>query len=413
VTGRLTLGHSGGPFPNLDGFRAVGCLMVMANHVAFAANMYDKHPEINRFLARFDISIPLFFLVSGFLLFRPFASSLLTQRSWPRLGDYASNRAWRILPAYWAAMATAMIWFGVPTVSGAGVFDQHPFGSIAFYSLLLQTFSAQSVFQGFGEFDQAWSIGTEITFYAALPLVALAWRRAGRDLDPLARRRLILWSCAGIWIGAQVWRAWLASSEASWAPSAAFWLPAHMDFFAIGMAMAALSVGHGIGLPLPRWIGYLGDRPWASWMIAGAIWLVVVNPGGITELFEIRRNPLDFSREYVAKQLLYGIIGGFAVLPAVFGDQHTGLIRRFLGHRVMVALGAISLGTYLWHKCWLTQAEIWTGAEPFQAPFLITLAITVAGGLASGALCHLLIERPVMERKRRRSLDRSAKVGVP
>ncbi len=404
--------HREGPFPNLDAYRGIGMLLVMTNHVTFATNMRGRHPELNQFLARTDVGVPMFFLVSGFLIFRPFATSLLTDRSWPSIRNYARNRAVRIMPAYWVALAGVMIWFGIPIVTGAGIFDHRPLGPMTFYALLLQTFSAQSVFKGFGEFDQSWSIGAEVTFYVAVPFLAMAARRFIGGLPAPKRLTPLLWCCAGLWLIGHLWRIGLVQFAPSWGPSGAFWLPAHIDFFAIGMAMALWSVAAKNGGALPRFVEVLGRRPWLSWLCGFVAWLVVVNPGGYLPLLTIRPSPLIFTYEYVVKLFFYGIFGFFFVLPAIFGPQRDGLIRAVLGSRVMVALGAVSLGFYLWHKAWLTQAERWTDAQPFQGSFVQIWLITLAGGLACGIACHFLIERPLMQRKRSQVMGAAVSVAV-
>jgi peptidoglycan/LPS O-acetylase OafA/YrhL len=391
--------HRGGPFPNLDAFRGIGSVMIITFHVAFASGMRIKSEYFNRYLARLDVAIPIFFLLSGFLLFRPFAAALIGQRPWPSIRGYARNRALRILPVYWLAMVTVMLWFGVPKVD-AGPFSVHPWGGIAYYALMLQTFGAQ-YFTGFDQFNQAWSIGTEVTFYLALPLAAFGCRRFCRDRDPAAVRRLLLVGCGVLWVVAQLWRTGMAGLDPSWAPSAAFWLPAHLDFFGFGIALATLHVGVASGLPLPRWLTNLGDAPWRSWTIALVLWLVSVDALGLFPLFRIHVSPVDFSSEYVAKMLVYGLVAFFAVVPAIVGPQRVGPLRAVLGSRPMVALGVVSLGTYLWHKAWLSQAERWTDAAPFGGSFVRLWLITMAGGIASGALCHWLIERPLLARKAR------------
>ncbi len=54
--------------------------------------------------------MPLFFVLSGFLLWRPIASAVLRGRRLPSVRRYARNRALRILPAYWVVLlATALV----------------------------------------------------------------------------------------------------------------------------------------------------------------------------------------------------------------------------------------------------------------------------------------------------------------
>jgi MFS family permease len=53
--------------------------------------------------------------------------------------------------------------------------------------------------------------------------------------------------------------------------------------------------------------------------------------------------------QYVAQHELYGLIALLLVVPAVFGDHRTGLVRRVLRHRVLAWLGLISYGIFLYH----------------------------------------------------------------
>jgi peptidoglycan/LPS O-acetylase OafA/YrhL len=396
--------NRGGPFPNLDAYRGIGMILVMTNHVAFSSGLFARHPTLNSFIARFDISIPVFFMVSGFLLFRPFVASLLDEnRPVPSTRDFAANRALRILPAYWAALFGVFVWFGLPTIESPALFATPPLGPILYYASMLQTFSAKAVFQSFGAFDQAWSIGTEVTFYALLPVAAAGLRRFGEGRPRPVRIASVVGLCIFCWAFAQLFRVWLVTVEPTWAPSALFWLPANVDFFAIGMLLALFSVREraGEGLPVP--LGWLSTRPWAAWTLAALLWLVVVNPTNLWSLFEIRPNPLELSSEYVAKQFTYGFVGILYLLPATFGPQRAGMIRALLGSRPLAALGTISLGFYLWHKAWLLQAEEWTGAQPFRGSFPRLWLITLVGGLLSGVLSYWLVERPALSRKRRRA----------
>lgn len=397
-------GHRGGAFPNLDAYRGIGMIMVMTNHAAFSSNLRAKAPMLNSFIARFDISIPVFFMVSGFLLFLPFVGKMFADAPPPALRPYARNRFIRVMPAYWLALAGVFIWFGIPAVSGAGFFDRTPFGPIAFYGLLLQTFSASSVFRGFDVFDQAWSIGTEVTFYAVLPLACWALRRHAGGRTPARQLRLTLMWCGVVILAAQAWRLGIVIAKPTWQASAAFWLPAHMDFFAVGMAMAALHTGVKHGIDLPRPLAWLSAHPWTSWLVAGVLWAIVVNPfeWSVLGVFNIQSSPLTFTNEYVAKQAMYCLVGFAYLIPATFGPQREGSLRAFLGSRPVAALGTISLGFYLWHKAWLVQAERWTHAEPFQGSFSKLWIITLLGGLLCGTASYFLLEKPILQLKARR-----------
>ncbi len=71
-------------FPVLDALRAVGALAVLTTHVGFYAGQYEGHGTWGSFLARLDVGVALFFVLSGFLLSRPYLVSARTGRPRPR-----------------------------------------------------------------------------------------------------------------------------------------------------------------------------------------------------------------------------------------------------------------------------------------------------------------------------------------
>ena len=67
-------------FLTLDALRAVGALMVVLTHVGFHTGRYPQG-WTGAMLAHFDLGVALFFVVSGFLLARPwFAASAALAR---------------------------------------------------------------------------------------------------------------------------------------------------------------------------------------------------------------------------------------------------------------------------------------------------------------------------------------------
>ena len=90
-------------------------------------------------------------------------------------------------------------------------------------------------------------------------------------------------------------------------------------------------------------------------------------------------------------------------MPAVFAATRRGAIRRFLTARVMVWLGLISYGIYLWHEAWLTiylreRGFAFGGNERLLEFLGVTLALTIP----TAALSYYFIERPALRLKTRR-----------
>ena len=100
----------------------------------------------------------------------------------------------------------------------------------------------------------------------------------------------------------------------------------------------------------------------------------------------------------------------FLLLPAVFGPQRRGAIRRFLQVAPIVYLGTISYGIYLWHQAFLRKVHQWGGWEPgpgesvlvgFRGDFLVHVSAALALSVAAASLSWFLVERPLLRRKDR------------
>src|SRR3954453_13942377 len=97
-------------FPLVDGLRAVAALSVLVTHTAFLSG-FNGHGLLGGITARLDVGVALFFVISGFLLYRPFVAARMGGRGGPRAGLYFRRRALRILPAYWLALTVlGLLW---------------------------------------------------------------------------------------------------------------------------------------------------------------------------------------------------------------------------------------------------------------------------------------------------------------
>ena len=82
------------------------------------------------------------------------------------------RRVARIVPLYWLVLAVVLI--TVPANRSLGAVD------VALNALLLQIYPADALPQAL---TQAWSLATEASFYAFLPLIAPVIARAARNRD--------------------------------------------------------------------------------------------------------------------------------------------------------------------------------------------------------------------------------------
>lgn len=368
-------------FPGLDTVRAIGALMVLTTHVAFWTGDYSFHVG-GTFLSRLDSGVALFFVLSGFLLSRPYILRRRAGRPSPAIGRYLWKRALRVLPVYWIAAALAMLfvhqragsgpleWLRVATLTDLYVSDALPAG-----------------------ITQTWSLATEVAFYATLPALMVLWNRltAGRRADAAVVGLTFLALAVSV-----AWIVAVPEFVADVAPMHHQWLPTFLLWFVLGIALAHVQVHHvehpddGAGRPgLLAWVPVLGRQPGVCLVIAGAVLLAASTPiAGPPVLLP----PTDM--QIVTKTVLYAIVGGLVVLAAV-NAPGDGLFARVMTHPVSRHLGQISYGVFCIHVLVLHFITYAFGWEQFSGGLVPYLLVTLALSLVLAELLFRVVERPL------------------
>jgi peptidoglycan/LPS O-acetylase OafA/YrhL len=161
-----------GRVAGLDGLRGLAALYVVVNHIferAFPGYPADHAPFWAAGFIYGRFAVVVFIVLSGLSL------ALAPARAGWRLDGvarFARRRAWRILPAYWAALAfsLAVAWLILPP-PGEAVPDLQ---SVAANALLVQ-----NVFPAATPNRSFWSIAVEAQLYVLFPLLLLVVRRRG------------------------------------------------------------------------------------------------------------------------------------------------------------------------------------------------------------------------------------------
>jgi peptidoglycan/LPS O-acetylase OafA/YrhL len=155
----------------LDGLRGLACFLVMFYHLNLVARDYHIWIPIHDFgsivgsIALFGQSgIILFFMLSGFLLFLPYAKSMLLERDWPSVRLFYLRRAFRIMPGYYIALFLLTPLMHPEYLQKAHWEDLWLF--MTFRMDFPQTFQKIN-----GPF---WTLAIEFQFYLVLPLLAWA-----------------------------------------------------------------------------------------------------------------------------------------------------------------------------------------------------------------------------------------------
>lgn len=381
-------------FPLLDSIRAMAAISIVLVHVGIFTGGFA--PWYKQLFAQLDIGVPAFFLLSGFLLYRPMLASRVAGLPKQRMTAYARNRFVRIAPAYWVLLTVAAI---VPGFYGA--FTENWW---VYYGLLqnfpVYTPEGTCAVNPFDcGFPPAWSLSVEILFYLTLPVFAFVMTRIGR----LVSRRhwmvpdmiaLTLLAAASLYVQSSVpvtdLDTWLFFS-----PIGRGW------WFALGMGLALLSVWVAEQPAEPRPIRWIAAHPNVLWAIGGVIYAVtalfILDPGPSLAF------PVIPPGEYLLSVFVFGIVPLLMLLPAIFGVEGGGFVRRLLANPVLIWLGLVSYGIFLWHFPVL-KVMLDLGVQDLlpSLQFPVVAIFTLAGTFVMAALSFYLIERPLMLWSRRR-----------
>ena len=361
-------------------------MSVLLYHTA-STSEFDKASALGHYTVRLNLGVSVFFLISGFLLYRPFAVAHFSGKPALSPTKFWLRRLLRIVPGYW--LAFTVITYGLHTqtigASWRSIVVDYGFAQI-YYPL--------HFFSGLG---QAWTLCTEMSFYFFLPLyaalIAMGRRSPGRQL---ARELAVLGVLAIIAVGFKSWAIdyhCAPNCFTSHVPYMITWLPSFLDLFGLGMFLAVMSAWHTTHRPEPTWLAHPA-MPWASWACAAGIFVIVTRVG---DPVAAALSPLP----YVVTQELYGLFAFFLLLPAVFGPQNRGLIRRLLTARPVAAVGVVSYGVYLWHPGWIDEVFRWFGTSSWRSiPAYVALTLLVfVLSTASATASYFVVERPVLRLK--------------
>ena len=357
----------------LDGVRAVAAYGVIATHTGFQSGRSLDSGTFAPFLARLEFGVTLFFLLSGFLLYRPFLLASLQGRPHPHWGSFWWRRLLRIAPAYWLVIVVVLGAMTAQMVTGAEWRD---------YLLLIQIYHHG---RADSSLSQMWTLAVEISFYAALPLLAwLATRLSfGR---PLRAHLALVGGVAAVALTSN-----LVIHAHHLSSPALQWLPTYADWFALGMLLAILSAAPVTAPPWMASLRAVAAAPGTCW-IAGALlyWLSTLPMAGPRNLLP------STAWEWTTRHYLYGLAAFCFLLPVMLGSSDW--VRQLLGNRVMRFLGTISYGVYLWHLPLLIGIARWMDWGVFQGHFVPLYLLTTLSATAAATLSWYLLERPLLRR---------------
>lgn len=365
-----------------------------SNHLSSRSALGSAGSEIALALSN---GLTLFFVLSGFLLYRPFVSSLLGDTPRPRIGKYFRNRALRIYPAYLVIFLVATLLMGsayleAPALNGLDSVGRitDPWTFVADL-LLVQTYFPSTMLSGLGV---AWSLTAEVAFYVLLPLMFLAAAflvRRGLNRTAAALLPPIFMIVVG-----------LAAT-------------AFLDVASRGMTIEQLTQfewGHTWWAVLNRSV--IAQADLFGWGMLAAVVLRILHDRGLTRLVVWQRVALlgasivlgvggalfgrDISTNIVSIACALLILA--TVLPGHVAHEPSRFARvlEWLPFRY---LGLISYSIYLWHVpviWWLKQRGLYSDSV---LGTLISFAVVALVTVALASVTYYLVEKPAMSLKAR------------
>jgi peptidoglycan/LPS O-acetylase OafA/YrhL len=315
------------------------------------------------------IAFVMFFVLSGYLLYRAFARAALERRErvWTR--GYLVRRAARIVPAYYAALLGSI---ALLTLAGEGTPGRRVVGTgeLPLFFVFGQNYSPETLLR----LNAAtWTLAVEVAFYLMLPVIGVLALR----LRTPRRQAALLFGLVAAGLG---WN--LIDYLLGWGAVAGHSPPAFLSYFACGMLVA-------LAVESRRARDFELSGAHSALLVIAAVTLLLGN--GLWHALD--RSPHGFAMEVFA-DLGAAIAFGAIIASLVLG---TGVGLRWLAWRPLVWIGTITYGMYLWH----IPVIIWARGNGLLPGGALSALVALPISIALGASSWYLLERPFMNRAAR------------
>ena len=345
-------------FSQLDSLRAIAVLMVIISH------WFSSEHFLNRYTANGVIGVTLFFVLSGFLI----TGILLKSKNkveegssiWKAFKVFYMRRSLRIFPVYYLLLFILLV-FNLASVRDT--FWWHFFYASNFYFWIKDAFA--------GSLSHLWSLAVEEQFYLVWPAIIL--------LVPRWFLTSVLF--IGILIGVS-FRLMMVTEISD---MGRLLMPGSLDSFCIG---GLLALGRKEMKP---WYKYYLVRQ--RWFILLAFFLIVtVHLPAFRILSEAQSSAFYLLLISVAFGILINVVSYNIDIP---------VISQILNNKILLFIGKISYGVYLFHNFipyfyGIEMPGLPAGLSLYFVQFLRLLLL-----LSLATLTWFFIEKPILKLKNR------------
>jgi peptidoglycan/LPS O-acetylase OafA/YrhL len=313
-------------FDALDGIRGVAILLVVAFHTFYV------NPASGKMLLAVDgliktgfIGVPIFFVLSGFLISYPFFRQRATDTQFWYFRGYTRRRIGKILPPYYLSIAVFAAYYFLRFSNPAYLRTalQWALGVLNFVPNALR-FNASY-----------WSLIVEIHFYVMLPFLFFLTR--GLKVRHASAVLFFILFAVPLVVRELTWpEQALAKDQIGFLMSR---FPCQLDFFAWGVLFSGVFVSLPVAPNDIRALGVFGYAGAVLFLSSICLWALWSN------LFDIHFHPTRWSIE--AFHFLSSA-SAFLLLFFVFDPRCFGA--RVLSHRALRFVGIVSYEWFLFHQ---------------------------------------------------------------
>lgn len=324
----------------LDGWRGLACLLVFFTHTGVNLQVFNI-PIYG------TVGVHLFFVLSGYLLYRQFIIKLLEKNTFPSFSKFYIRRFLRIYPPYLLAL---IFFIFLRYISKSH--PPEPFNIFTHLSLISNYLGSKNFFSINSVF---WTLTIEAQFYLLLPLTTLLVYKLTKNE---AKKSLIITVMLMLVIGiiARTTEFFLFDYSSPEFPNHVRFRSvfSYLDLFSFGMLAAYLEyVLSSQMLKKPRYYGeaictlgilvFIAANAWFSSI--GSHWMLIDNPWAVT-LFPV-----------------FSCLAISVILLSVVTWRN--YMNKILSLKPIVLIGEVSYSLYLYH----------VAVQLFVAKFLLVDAI--------------------------------------
>lgn len=366
---RVDAGH----LAPLTGYRGFAALVVLVVHAAGRT----EYP----WLGLHGYGPVALFTLSGYLLIGPWSKWAAGVGPRPSLRSFAKHRVARIFPPYLVALGVVAIIYPASRPRD---------GDSWLRAVTLTNFLRPDGLRP--AMEHVWSMGTEFSWYFALPLIGAVFALSSRRLFPRHSHVVMIVIVAASAAATIWWQTWIEYEVPDLAGKLTYpmWLPAFLVCFMSGAMVKHLQLTRSLSPGGGEWLQRLAKSELLVLGVAGLAIAVLVSPysGPVGYV------PLTFGESNI--RFAAGFALALILIVGISGGPASSRLRRWFSAPWLVATGRWSYGVYLWHLPVTVVLDDNVTILPGPMGLAVWLGVVAAVSVSLGALTYAWIEKPAI-----------------